>query len=200
MAGYLVCGCCGHKLTKGRPTNKNWLCATARYTDETACKNIRLNEETMKEKLISAIQLQCKLADASIEASRANQSKDIAALDSLKWELRKAERTLDEGKNALMSLMDDYYDSKITKDQFMEKKSLIKNEETKLISRIDDLKAQMAVVKSNISNQLGKESDAGRVVKHKGIDHLDEDIMRELVEKIVIYPENIAEISWSFAN
>lgn len=42
--------------------DKNWLCATQRYTDEMGCSNIRLNEAKMK----------------------------------------KAERTLDESRNALM--------------------------------------------------------------------------------------------------
>ena len=199
LSGYLICGCCGHKLTKGRATNKNWLCATQRYTDEMGCSNIRLNEAKMKDKLLSAIQVQCKIADASISEARKGQSKEFSVLESLKWDLKKAERTLDESREALLKLMDDYYDSKLTKEEFMEKKLLIKNGEDELKAKIENLKGQMAVTKKRIAEQLAEESDAGRVVKHKDIESLDAGIMRELVKQIVIYPDNAVHIDWNFA-
>ena len=65
---------------------------------------------------------------ASLESARSQQNKEVAVLDALKWELRKLERTLDEGKDELMSIMDAYYDGKITKEIFMEQKLLIKNQ------------------------------------------------------------------------
>ena len=198
LSGYLVCGCCGHKLTKGRTTNKNWLCATARYTDDTECGCIRLNEAAMKEKLLSAIRLQCKVADASLESARSQQNKEVAVLDALKWDLRKLERTLDEGKDELMSIMDAYYDGKITKEIFMEQKLHIKNKEEELSQKIEETKAQMAAVKKKISDQLASESDAGRIVKHQDVTELDEGIMNELVNRIIVYPNNAVHIEWNF--
>lgn len=198
LSGYLVCGCCGHKLTKGRTTNKNWLCATARYTDDTECGCIRLNEAAMKEKLLSAIRLQCKVADASLESARSQQNKEVAVLDTLKWDLRKQERTMDEGKDELMSIMDAYYDGKITKEIFMEQKLLIKNKEEELSQKIEETKAQMAAVKKKISDQLASESDAGRIVKHQDVTELDEGIMNELVNRIIVYPNNAVHIEWNF--
>ncbi|MBQ8167632.1 MAG: recombinase family protein [Lachnospiraceae bacterium] len=199
LSGYLVCGCCGHKLTKGRTTNKNWLCATQRYTEEMGCKSIRLNEEMMRSKLLSAIQLQCKIADASIDEARKGQNKEFAVLESLRWDLKKAERNLDESRNALLGLMDEYYDGKCTKEEFLEKKLLIKDNEDKCKAKVEDLKGQVATVKKRISDQLADESDAGRVVKHKDIETLDAGIMRELVKQIVVYPDNAVHIDWNFA-
>lgn len=199
LSGYLVCGCCGHKLTKGRPTNKNWLCATARYTDETECNCIRLNEATMKEKLLSAIHLQCKVANASIDISRKKQLKEISVLDKLKWELRKAEREQDEYANELMSLMDAYYDGKLTKEQFIKKKETINHNQEAMKLKIEVVNIEIADVKSNLSKKLADESSAGMVAKHSGIEALDEEIMQQLVERIVVFPENAISIEWKFA-
>lgn len=116
----------------------------------------------------------------------------------MKWDLRKLERTLDEGKDELMSIMDAYYDGKITKEIFMEQKLLIKNKEEELSQKIDETKAQMAAVKKKISDQLASESDAGRIVKHQNITELDEGIMNELVNRIIVYPNNAVHIEWNF--
>ena len=46
--------------------------------------------------------------------------------------------------------------------------------------------------------QLASESDAGRVVKHQNITELDEGIMNELVNRIIVYPNNAVHIEWNF--
>ena len=199
LSGYLICGCCGHKLSKGKASNKNWRCATARYTDETGCSDIRMSDELIKEKLLSAIQLQCKVADASISEVRKKQSKDKSVLESLKWDMKKLERTLDDGKNELMSLMDDYYDGKIGKEKFLEEKLLIKNREEKVLAEMTVLQDRIKAAKENMAAMLADESEAGKVVKHKGVEVLDEGIMRELIKGVVVYPGNVMRIEWQFS-
>ncbi len=198
LSGYIICGCCGHKLTKGKASNKNWLCATSRYTDETGCSNIRINDELLKNKLLSAIQLQCKVADAYICDVREKQLKDKSVLESLNWDMKKLERQLDESKNELMTLMEEYYDGKISKERFVEKKLLIKMGEEKLLADIEVLKNQITSIKNEMSKQFESESEAGMVVKHKSVENLDEGIMCELVRNIVVYPENVMHIQWNF--
>lgn len=199
LSGYLVCGCCGRKLTKGRPTNKNWLCAMARYTDEMDCGKIRLNEQMMKEKLLSAIKLQCRLADATIDVTRSNQAKRISELDSVKWELRKAERESDAFRDQLISLMDRYYDGSISKEQFLEQKTKVKDKEYQLGLRVNELKQKMRDIQKKISGDFDVECNANVVSQHKDIEGLDDNIMKELVEKIVIYPDQTVQIHWNFS-
>jgi DNA invertase Pin-like site-specific DNA recombinase len=199
LTGYLVCGCCGKKLTKGRSTNKDWLCATARYTDELGCGQIRLNENQMKEKLLSSIQVQCNMADASIEQIQAEQNEEAKALDQVRWNHRKAGKELEECSNRIMNLMDDYYEQKITKDEFVKEKAVIKEQESKLKSNVAELEQEMERIQLRISEQISKETDAGVISKHRNVEVLDEGIMKELVSKIVVFPDNVVRIQWNFA-
>jgi DNA invertase Pin-like site-specific DNA recombinase len=199
LSGYLVCGCCGKKLTKGRSTNKDWLCATARYSDEPGCGKIRLNEKQMTDTLLSAIRVQCNMAETATLQIQKKQNEEAKALNQARCNHRKVGKELDDCSNRIMSLMDDYYEQKMTKEQFMEAKAVIKSQETLLKTKMTELEKEIADIRKRISEQIAKESEAGAVSKHQKVESLDEGIMRELVNKILVYPENVIRIQWNFS-
>ena len=173
FSGYLVCGCCGKKLSKGRPTNKNWLCATARYTEETECKAIRLNEAMMKEKLLTAVQLQCNLADAKLKQTRHEQDKTQEEIDSLTWELKQKQRNLDENASRLMELLEDYYAGKHSKEVFLAKKEELKVKKDVLTESIRKIEEQISSLKAEKRNHLLVEDEVNKLNKHGQITELD---------------------------
>lgn len=200
FSGYLVCGCCGNKLSKGRPTNKNWLCATARYTEETECKDIRLNEAMMKEKLLSAVQLQCNLADAKLKHSRKEQDKTQEEIDSLTWELKQNQRNLDENGSKLMELLEDYYAGKYSKEDFLTKKEQLKNKKDVLTENIRSIEEEISSLKAEKRSHLLVEDEASRLNRHGQITEIDTYLMKELVKEIRVYPGNAVQIIWNFAD
>ncbi len=200
FSGYLVCGCCGNKLSKGRPTNKNWLCATARYTNDTECKDIRLNEAMMKEKLLSAVQLQCNLADAKLKQSRNEQNKTQKELDSLTWELKQRQRNLDENASELMELLEEYYAGKHSKEDFLQKKEQLKLKKEKLSEHIRRIQEQISLLKAEKRKSILMEDEASMINKHGQITEIDTYLMKELVKEIRVYPGNAVQIIWNFAD
>lgn len=200
FSGYLVCGCCGNKLSKGRPTNKNWLCATARYTEETECKAIRLNEAMMKEKLLTAVQLQCNLADAKLKQTRHEQDKTQEEIDSLTWELKQKQRNLDENASRLMELLEDYYAGKHSKEVFLAKKEELKVKKDVLTENIRKIEEQISSLKAEKRNHLLVEDEVNKLNKHGQITELDTYLMKELVKEIRVYPGNAVQIIWNFAD
>lgn len=200
FSGYLVCGCCGNKLSKGRPTNKNWLCATARYTEETECKAIRLNEAMMKEKLLTAVQLQCNLADAKLKQTRHEQDKTQEEIDSLTWELKQKQRNLDENASRLMELLEDYYAGKHSKEVFRAKKEELKVKKDVLTENIRKIEEQISSLKAEKRNHLLVEDEVNKLNKHGQITELDTYLMKELVKEIRVYPGNAVQIIWNFAD
>ena len=200
FSGYLVCGCCGNKLSKGRPTNKNWLCATARYTEETECKAIRLNEAMMKEKLLTAVQLQCNLADAKLKQTRHEQDKTQEEIDSLTWELKQKQRNLDENASRLMELLEDYYAGKHFKEVFRAKKEELKVKKDVLTENIRKIEEQISSLKAEKRNHLLVEDEVNKLNKHGQITELDTYLMKELVKEIRVYPGNAVQIIWNFAD
>lgn len=200
FSGYLVCGCCGNKLSKGRPTNKNWLCTTARYTEETECKAIRLNEAMMKEKLLTAVQLQCNLADAKLKQTRHEQDKTQEEIDSLTWELKQKQRNLDENASRLMELLEDYYAGKHSKEVFLAKKEELKVKKDVLTESIRKIEEQISSLKAEKRNHLLVEDEVNKLNKHGQITELDTYLMKELVKEIRVYPGNAVQIIWNFAD
>ena len=138
------------------------------------------------------------MADAKIETSRFQQSKDIAEMDSIKWDLRKAERSLDEYKDYLVELLDQYYDGKKTKEQFLKEKTIINDKEAALRNEVEKLQDRYAELKKSYNEQVCIESDAGKVNKYREINELNAEIMRELVDSITVYPNNAVQIQWAF--
>lgn len=198
LSGYLVCGCCGHKLTKGRTTNKNWLCASARYTDERECSHIRLNEEMMEEKLLAAVKIQCDLADVQEKTIVKKQRSINDKVDALIWEKKKLGRELDTISDQLMKTLDEYYDGNMTKDNFVTSKKKLNQREFELKERLAELEQELLEQKNPVMNQMKEEESINLIKKHSGIEKLDELIMKELVKKIVVYPNNAVQIVWNF--
>jgi hypothetical protein len=62
-----------------------------------------------------------------------------------------------------------------------------------------ELEKEIADIRKRISEQIAKESEAGAVSKHQKVESLDEGIIRELVNKIMVYPENVIRIQWNFS-
>lgn len=63
----LVCSCWGNRLIKGKPQNKNWMCATHRYNPGSDCVQVRFREDKLKEIVLHAINVRCKLLDVKIK-------------------------------------------------------------------------------------------------------------------------------------
>lgn len=200
FSGYLVCGCCGNKLAKGRTTNKNWLCATARYTDETECGLVRLNEAMMKEKLLSAIQLQCNLADAKLQKVKSRQNESEKQMEEFAWQLKQKQRKLDENASLLMNLLEEYYAGKYTKEGFLTQKEKLKNEKKQLESNVRNIEISIQNLKAESERQTLLQDEAAALQKHGEITELNASLMKELVKEIRVYPDNAVQIVWNFAN
>ncbi len=197
LSGYLICGCCGHKLTKGRSTNKNWLCASARYTDERECSHIRLNEAMMEQKLLTAVKIQCDLADIQEQTIVQKQNKVNKKVDSLIWKKKKLGRELDTISDQLMKLLDAYYDGDISKEAFLANKKELNRKESQMKEEIVAVEGQLLEQKK-AALETNEEDNMKLIKKHTGIDKLDELVMKELVKKIIVYPNNSVKIVWNF--
>ena len=81
LSSYLVCGCCGNRLAKGKEANKTWLCSSARYTRDTSCEQVRMDDRKLQEVLLRAIWTQCELFDVKVK--RLDEQKRKAGKDKV---------------------------------------------------------------------------------------------------------------------
>lgn len=197
LSSYLVCGCCGNKLTKGRRTNKAFLCASARYNPEAECKDIRCDEDKTKSILLRAIQNQCTMMDAHVKMIRSASKKQRSESDSLKADLRFQRRLLEGSQTAKMELYEDFIGGKLTKEDYMKRKVELteKEQSAKMqIALIDDKLKVMTLAESQ--DDVSEEQSI--VSKYMNISELDDNLMQELVDKIIVFPDGSINIVWNF--
>ncbi len=199
FSGYLVCGCCGNRLSKGKASNKNWLCPSARYTDETECKHVRANEELLRSNVVKAIKVQCDLADANVQAAKSIQKNENKRCESYEWEIKNVERSIADGESEVMQALEKYYADGISKEEFLNIKAGINAKKTELSARLVDLQGKVDLIKKQITENQDLEITARTVAEHRDIDSLDCGLMKALIKSIIIYPNNAVHINWNFS-
>ncbi len=198
LSSYIVCGCCGNKMTKGKKQNKTFLCASARYNPESGCKNVRCDEEQTKSILLRSIKQQCSMMESHLQMIRSASKQQRSESDSLKADFRFQRRLLEGAQTAKMELYEDFISGKLTKEEYLKKKADLNDKE-------QSAKMQIALVEERLKElaQAEMQSDTvseeeSIVNKYLNISSLDDALMQELVKKIVIFPDGAISIVWNF--
>lgn len=197
LANLVVCGCCGKKLQKGRSTNKNYKCATARYVSDLDCNKIQLNEEQITEVILRAIDYQLKILDEKISSGMKGDTGIISDFDIVFSEKRILEKGISEIENLKMKSYEDYVHGAIAKEKFLkDKRALTEREEAR--------KAQLKLLEARWK-QLESEREQSAAAKHyiskyKDSKRLTPELLRELVQKIIAFPDGAIQVIWNFAD
>lgn len=200
LNSFLVCGCCGNKLFKGKVQNKSFLCSTARYNPDSACKQIRVWEEAMKGVILRAIQQQCIIMDAHIKSVRNSISAGRNESDDIKIKLRFLKRELEGVQTAKMQLYEKYVSGTLSKDEYLEGKITLNDKEQQLKAEISLLEETLTRLASETPVEQTVQEEEGIVAKYSSITELTEPLMRELIQKIIVYPNGAINIVWNFKN
>lgn len=198
LSTYLVCGCCGNKLQKGRPTNKKFRCANARYLPDSECADIVISEERILEVLLRAIINQCKVADAKLQAIRAAKKGAASEQETLRKELQKQQRIIDTCKAEIMRAYESYVNGALSKESFMEKKTAGKAAEEDAKIQVKLLTEQLEKMGSNAETAETVLKEAAPLTKYTQIESLSPELLRELVKEITVYPGGVINIRWNF--
>ncbi len=200
LNSFLVCGCCGNRLVKGKAQNKTFLCSTARYISEGECKQIRVSEAKMKEILFRAVKSQCMMMDSHIKVIRSTAKQNHCEIDRVKSKLRIQKRSLDGIQTAKMELYEKYVDEVYTKEEYFEKKLELNQKEQDLKSEIIVSEEYLKQASDNLKSIDILNNEQAFISKYIDISELNEELMRELIKKVTVYPNGSINISWNFKN
>lgn len=198
LSTYLVCGCCGNKLQKGRKTNRTFRCATSRYAPDAPCKDVHIEEKYLAGILLRAIQSQCALADAKVRLAKAVQKDTHSRQEALRWDIRDQKRLIDNDQAAVMQAYEDYVAGKLSKEQFVtEKQQHRQSEETaRLQLALLEKESAALAVENQTQESILQEADA--LSRFDGVTELTPALIRELVQRVIIYPSGAIHIDWNF--
>lgn len=122
MTGYLECGCCGGKLTKGKVSNHNFLCVNARYRTDSGCRTVRVEEKRIQEILLNAVRLQVSLLEEQDSKLKARLSQKESQILVLQKELTQRESEEKRYRYQKMRIYEDFVVGKLSREQYQQEK------------------------------------------------------------------------------
>lgn len=198
LSTYLVCGCCGNKLAKGKKQNKTFLCSSARYNPDSECAKIRCGEEKMKKILLRAIKQQCMMMEANIKLTRTAAKKQRSETETLKSELKSQLRLIDSVQSEKMKLYEDFVGGKVSKEDYLSQKIGLNQKEQSAKMQIALLEEKIGTMELDQVQEKDISDENNMLDRLMAITELDEALMQELVKKIIVFPDGSISIVWNF--
>ncbi|AMJ41424.1 recombinase family protein [Anaerotignum propionicum] len=185
--GLLKCEHCGRTLTFFKNIKEPcYRCATRRFVTFCECKDVRINEQQLKDFVLSEMQRKIRLfIFEDIKNGKSDKSSFQVEIECIEKQIRQ----LDCKKTLLFESL---ADGKLLKEDFKEKtaelsqkKTDFEHEKTALLQKLNDT----YVVKDNAAKHLGK---------YAGVQELTQQLVAELIQTIKVFPDNSLEIVWNF--
>ena len=195
LSRKVYCGVCGHAMSHNRSKDESFFCRTPLSTDRYNCPTDLIHTQDILDAVLTSIRSYARLAvdlDQILTLKRKQQQSDrkgtLKKIKNLQRSRERAERHLQEMYEMLV-------EGEITKDDYLSRKESLSTQLAEISSEIERLEAALA--------QKG-DSDAERSIalfrSYDGIDTLAEDNIRELLNKVIIYPGNAMEIKLNFTD
>lgn len=195
---YLVCGCCGNKLTKGRKSNKTFRCAVARYAPGSDCEKVHIDEGRLSEIVLRAIQSQCGIVDMKVERAKKMKKEGLAEQAALQSELHALNRKIDRSQANFMRSYEEYVGGQISRDEFLARKSAEKSAE-------DAARVQLLLLTQKLEQFSAEVQSAGAVIQeakpfysHALVNEITPALLHEFIQSITIYPDGVISIKWNY--
>lgn len=198
LSSYLVCGCCGNRLSKGKQKNKTWLCSSARYTHDTGCELVRMDDSQLHDILLRAIRKQCEILDARVKRLNATASRVDEEQLFFQRELKARKRIVDQAQQEKMKLYEKYTVGTITKEEFVAQKEQISSQQEETALQISLLQKKLEELETNVRKNSDEMNAIAVGTKYIGITELTPALVKELIKAVVVYPENRMHIEWNF--
>ena len=198
LSNILVCGCCGNKLQKGRPTNKNFKCANVRYVSEAECCNVNPSEMCLEAVLLRAIQTQCKLTDVKIDAAKASAKANSDESTIIQKQIKTHKQELDQKQAQMVDLYEAFVTGAICKEEYKNQKMGGKETEEGVKIQLIELERRLAELTEHVGTTEQAISDMQPLTKRREITALTPELLRELVQKAIVYPNDSISIVWNF--
>lgn len=200
FTSLLVCGCCGNRLVRGKAQNKDWRCTTHRYDPSADCKEVRFNDEKLSGIVLRAIQTQSKLLDAKVKRLRVNSRFTKTTEEVVQAECKALRRELDKIYAAKMDAYEQYVAGTITKDDFLAIKESYATQEQTVTGQLNIAEARLANLAEQLKQDAHHIASSKPLIDYQEIDVLDPDLLKELVERIIIQPDGKMKIVWNFSD
>lgn len=194
LSGKVRCGICGYMMQPSDDKQRKYRCRRAKYAAAGACFTGGIPKKQIEYAVLASIQV---LTEALIEKdSQIREAKtmksEVVSLNHME-QLHFLKKSMDSIKKNKMLFYDQYCDEHISKAEYMEQRN---NCDT-LLRELEEQAA--AIEKEKLAKETLPDSPALSLLR--GIDltaGLTLELVKALVDKILIYDDTRIEIVWQF--
>lgn len=198
FAPYLICGCCGNKLHKGRKSNHTFRCATARYAPEAACSSVHIEEARLTGVVLRAIQSQCAVVDVKVQTAKSVRRGILSERAAIQTELQTQKHKAEKSQSRIIQDYEAYVAGELSKEEFLQRKKTSKQKAEEAQIQVVLLTKQLEQYDADASSAESTIQDAASVSKHTHIEKLTPELLREFVQSITINPDGSINILWNY--
>ena len=189
------CGVCGHIMARSKAKNAAYLCETPRVTDAWSCSLEPVLESDILELVTEGLRIQ---AETAVEMSQIweelhrRKKKDRNALRKAMTALQ-AEQTRQERE--ISSLYESLIMGEISTEKYLADKAVLTQAKEKTAERIASLEAEM----NNMNQDGGLDNQFIEAFKkYSDVEWLSGEMVSEVLDSVLVYPDNRIEIVWKF--
>ena len=173
FAGYIICGDCKRAMSKIKyKNNKSYICGSYKRYGKDICYRNSIKEDELEEIILAKLNEQIPKID-KFEEIKTNTNKDYTN------DINKLNILLNKVRGKKRRIYEDYQDDILTKEEYLGYKQDYIKEENHLLKQIEEL-----------NNETAKLQDSDtwlqKINKYKKIEHLNREIIAELIEKIIV--------------
>ncbi len=191
----LYCGVCGHRLSHVNAKAPYYRCQTSRFTSAYDCTGDPIPESDLMDMVRDALRVQALYAVGLGRIWREQHKKKqkdstnlLKNLTDLKENYRRLEQQIKE-------MYEGFALGEITKAEYLTAKQTAAQRRDAAARRMEELEAQL----ENTGADGGLQN---RFVdcfqKYVDIESLTDGILSEVLEKVLVYPDNRVEIQWNY--
>ena len=195
LARKVYCGCCGRAMVRSHSKIRYYACRTPRFTDSFGCTDDRVMEEDILETVLLSIRTFAEVAVDldNILAEQRNQKK----LDrkQVQRKLMVLQSRKEQAERHLQDMYADLFDGTISKEEYLSRKQKVSDQIAQLDKEADALNAELALEQDSEASTI-----VARFKAYARIDSLTQENIRELLDRVTIYPGELIQVKINFAD
>jgi len=182
------CGVCGHVMKRVNAKQPYYICNTSRLTDTYSCMEGRVLESDLTEIVLTQLRMQ---ALYTIEVSRVweekqqNKKRDANVMEKMLFHLKESKTKLE---SSMQGLYEKFAFGELDKDGYLKAKSDVIQKRDTVSLQIEKLEAKLKNI--NVDETMENQ--------YAQIEELTAEIVADVLEKIVVYPDYELHIIWNY--
>ena len=195
LSRKVYCGVCGHAMSRSHRKDESYFCRTPLSTKNYDCPNDMIPSKDILDAVLSSIRSYARLAVDSDQILALKQRQQRSDRKGTQKKLQSLLRRKEQTERHLQEVYEAMIEGEITRDEYLSRKQSLSCRLTEMTSETESLQAVLAH-----TDDSEAETIIARFRSFDGIDNLAEENIRELLNRVTVFPGGVMEIKLNFAD